>query len=316
MTGTAKCAPSHAEWLEYFESLSNWGRWGAEDVRGTLNLIDEAKVRAAAGLVTRGVTVSCARTIEFGGRGIAEAEGNRAAPLHFMSTLGSGPGANEGFAADWLGMPLHGKYVTHIDAFSHMFWKDAMYNGHSASLVSTNNGARIGSTTPIEQGVVSRGVILDIAGYMSVEWLEEGYPVDGGDLEGAAERQGVEIEPGDIVFVRTGYGKWRRDERHPKKRKIHFPGMGPGSLPWLRAHDVAIIGTDTATETEPTAYGALAPFHQVALCAMGLWIVDCLDLESVREMCMQEDRWTCLLTIAPLRLKNATGCPINPIATF
>jgi kynurenine formamidase len=233
-----------------------------------------------------------------------------------MTTLGSGPGPNEGFAGDWLGTPLHGKYLTHIDAFSHMFWKGSMYNGHASSLVTTSNGARVGSTMPLEEGVVSRGVILDIAGFLGLDWLDEGYPVDGDDLEGAVRRQGVDVGPGDIVFVRTGYGKWRRDESHPKKRPIHFPGMGPGSLPWLRAHDIAIIGTDTATETEPTAYGALAPFHQVALCAMGLWIVDCLDLENATRMCVQEQRWDFQLTIAPLRLKNATGCPINPIATF
>jgi hypothetical protein len=118
--------PSEAEWLDYFQTLSNWGRWGDDDTRGTLNLIMEERVRKAASLVREGITVSCAREVDF----TASPKEDPRRALHFMSNTGSNAAAHGGGGAvDWAILPLHGLTITHLDAHAHMFWDAKMYNG-------------------------------------------------------------------------------------------------------------------------------------------------------------------------------------------
>lgn len=313
---------SEQEWLGYFDELSNWGRWGPDDRRGTLNLITPEKVASATQLVRDGRSVSCARVIDFGER--ASVLESRIPPLHFFSWTGQrAPDHGGSGAMDWLGIPLHGLYVTHIDAHAHAFWDGHMYNGQPASAVSTETGARMGSLLPLESGIVTRGVLLDIPRALGVEALPPGFAVGSEELQRAADAEDVMMEPGDLLLVRTGYGKLRSAGRgemavdgHGSADLPHLPGLGVAALPWVHASDVAVIGTDTATDARPAPYSFNAPFHVVALCAMGTWIIDNLDLESLAATCQELGRWAFLSVVAPLRLKNATGSPVNPIAIF
>jgi kynurenine formamidase len=320
-------ALSEQEWLGYFDSLSNWGRWGPDDQRGTLNLIDADKVASAAALVRDGRQVSCARQVEFGSR-VSVYESNEP-PLHFMSSTGARLNADgAGGGTDWVSFPIHGLYLTHLDAPSHQFWNGTMYNGHPATAVSAESGARAGSVELAEQGIVSRGVLLDVAGTANVESLEEGHAITTAELDAAAETQGVVMAPGDVVLVRTGYGAQRRRDRGrvPDVRTApgeddrsslpHLPGLAVSTLPWFRHHDVALVGSDTGTERRPTTQRWVAPFHVVAMCAMGMWVLDNFELEELANTCNELGRWTFMVVIAPLRLKNTTGSPVNPIAIF
>jgi kynurenine formamidase len=319
----ARVAPEE-EWLGYFASLSNWGRWGPDDTRGTLNLVSPEKVVAACAAVREGRMVSCARMIEFGER--PSALESRIPPLHFFSWTGArAPERGGSGSIDWLGIPLHGLYVTHVDAHAHAFWDGRMYNGRPASAVSAESGAREGSLQPVETGVVTRGVLLDVARALGVDTLPAGFAIGAVELEQTAAHQGVAVEPGDMLMVRTGYGKQRAAGRDvalvaagadAARDAPHLPGLGVAALPWLHEHDVALVGTDTGTDARPSPYAFNAPVHVVAMCAMGMWIVDNLDLESLRATCGELGRWSFLGAIAPLRLKNATGSPVNPIAVF
>jgi kynurenine formamidase len=311
--------PSEEEWLGYFGALSNWGRWGEDDTRGTLNLITAEQVRRAAALVREGITVSCAREVDF--TGSRKEDPGRA--LHFMNHTGtSAPAHGGGGANDWVILPLHGLVITHLDAHAHMFWDGRMYNGQDARLVTAEQGARRGNLAPAAGGIVGRGVLLDIAALHGVPWLAEGHEISATELDDAARRQGVEPEPGDIVMVRTGYGQRRRtdlltgDGGEPRDFQPELPGLGAGTLPWMHAHDVAVVGTDTGTEARPSRYSWLAPFHAVAMVAMGLWIVDNYDLEDLTQTCERLGRYVFMATIAALRLKNSTGSPVNPLALF
>jgi kynurenine formamidase len=311
--------PSEAEWLSYFQTLSNWGRWGDDDTRGTLNLITDECVRKAASLVREGITVSCARDVDF----TASPKEDPGRALHFMSQTGSGTAAHGGGGAvDWVILPLHGLTITHIDAHGHMFWDAKMYNGQDAGMVTAEHGARRGSLAPAAGGIIGRGVLLDIAALHGVPWLEAGHEISAAQLDDAAKRQGVQLEPGDILMVRTGYGARRRTDpltgggEGPGERQPGLPGLGAGSLPWMRAHDVAVIGTDTGTETQPSHYSWLAPFHAVAMVAMGMWVVDNYDLEDLAQTCERLGRYEFMVTIATIRLKNSTGSPVNPLAVF
>lgn len=317
---------SEAEWRGLFDSLSNWGRWGPDDQLGTLNLVTPEKVASAAALVRAGTRVSCARLIEFGSRvSVYEAE---EPPQHFMTSTGARLNADgAGGGTDWVGFPVHGLYVTHLDAPSHQFWAGAMYNGHPAAGVSAEAGARVGSIELAGDGVVSRGVLLDVAAVHDVESLPEGYPITIDDLDAAAERAGVVPEPGDVVLVRTGYGARRRhaNGRVPDVSPAsgrepvdlpHLPGLHAVTLPWFRRHDIAVVGTDTGTECRPATHGWIAPFHVVAMCSMGMWILDNFELEELAATCRALDRWAFMIVIAPMRLKHTTGSPVNPIALF
>jgi kynurenine formamidase len=318
---------SDEEWRSYFQSLSNWGRWGAADQRGTLNLVDSAKVAAAAGLVREGRQVSCGRVVEFGNRvSVYEAED---APLHFVSSTGARLNADgAGGGTDWVGFQIHGLYMTHLDAPSHQFWNGTMYNGHPADSLSAEAGARAGSVELAENGIVSRGILLDVAELAGVEALEEGYEISSADLDAAAAAHGVKPEAGDVVLVRTGYGSARRRYRErvpqlalatrdPDPTSLpHLPGLSPSSLPWFHAHDIAVVGSDTGTETRPSAHEWIAPFHVVAMCAMGMWVLDNFELEELADVCRELGRWTFMMVIAPIRFKHTTGSPVNPIALF
>jgi kynurenine formamidase len=317
---SAPVDPTEDEWREYFQTLSNWGRWGPDDVRGPLNLITPEVVQAALALVREGTSVSCAREISWG-TGVTE-DPDR--PLHFMSRTGTAarPEGPDG-GNDWVVLPMHGLTMTHLDAPSHMFWNGKMYNGQDAGSVTAERGARLGSIAPVANGIVGRGVLLDVAAALGVDCLDPGYPISPDELDRAASRQSVTMQPGDVLWVRTGYGSRRAVAPWPtgpgtglNDLQPHLPGLGPKSLPWMRDHDVAVIGTDTGTDARPSLYSFVAPFHVVAMTAIGMWIVDNLELEALSQTCERLGRWEFLMTIAPVRLKYSTGAPVNPIALF
>jgi kynurenine formamidase len=316
---------SEEEWRGYFTSLSNWGRWGPDDQRGTLNLVTPEKVRAATALVTEGRQVPCGRVIEFGNRvSVYEQEDG---VLHFMATTGgrlNPDGAGGG--NDWVGFSIHGLYITHLDAPSHQFWGGTMFNGHPATSVTAETGARAGSVELAGEGIVTRGVLIDVAATKGVDPLPAGYGISTADLE-AAVSVGARPEPGDVVLVRTGYGAERKGQR----RRVpdipfaegeehsdlpHLPGLHAATLPWFREHDVAVVGTDTGTERRPSTHTWVAPFHVVAMTAIGMWVLDNFELEELAATCRELGRWEFLMVIAPLRFKGTTGSPVNPLAIF
>jgi kynurenine formamidase len=311
---TTPALPSQDEVLSYFKSLSNWGRWGPDDQRGTLNLITPDKIRQAGGLIRDGVSVSCERPIPFdGSTGLSTA-------LHYMTSTGEShePGTARQFggSGDFFGIAPHGYTITHMDAHSHIFWEGYVYNGKPAKLV-TSRGAGVGSIeVPAEVGVVSRGVLLDIARLRNVKWLENGTPVMPEDLEEAERAQGVRVEEGDILFVRTGHYRHGLEEGPAAIPPARRPGIQVACLPWLHERGVAVIGGE-GPEVTPSGYDLLQlPVHAVAITAMGLYMIDAANFDDLAKACEERNRWEFFTTIAPLKLVMGTGCPVNPIAVF
>lgn len=294
----------------YFDSMSKWGEWGAEDQLGALNLITPQKVLSATRLVTGGLRVPLGRSLEFAPKPTKPEA--LISPTHFMQKSGeAAPDDEMGSAVDWAGLPLHGLYVTHLDAPSHIFWKGRMFNGHPSHRVTTDRGALSGSVDLAHEGIVTRGVLLDIPPARGLEWLENGDGVSGDDMLAAEVAAGVTIERGDLLFVRTGYGK-RRPSDDPS-----FPGVTVDCLPFIHERRPAVLATDSGTDAFPSGFPSMeAPVHAVCMVAMGMWIIDNCDLEALSDTCRSLNRWHFLVTIAPLRLKNSTGCPVNPIAVF
>jgi kynurenine formamidase len=311
-------APSEDEVLSYFERCSNWGRWGADDTLGTMNHLTPEARRAAAGLVHDGVGVTCARRIP------KDHEDDFVAPpLHYMVSSGETFAGKETLpdalqvSTDFIGLEYHGFAVTHLDALCHLFRDGKMYNGLPADRVTTSGGATVHAVENLRDGVVGRGVLLDIAGGRGVPWLEPGDGVYPEDLEAAEEQAGVQVRSGDILLCRFGTMA-RRNALGPSRQVFSArPGLHASCLPWLHQREIAVLGSDSAQDLYPSGYRRLrAPVHQVGIVAMGLWLLDNCDLERLAEACHRGRRWEFLFTMAPLRITNGTGSPVNPIAVF
>ena len=311
--------PTEAEVLGYFQSLSNWGRWGDDDQLGTLNFLSPEKTRQATSLVQEGTTISCARTVRF-----ESAPDIPVPPMHFMVESGEGWGSGEKVSArpnqastDFFGMVFHGFAITHIDSLAHFFWEGKLYNGRPAHLISTSLGATVESVELASDGIVSRGVLVDVPMIRGVDWVERGEGVMPEDILAAEERCGFQIEEGDVLLVRTGQLHRREVEGPVDPRVEGSTACQAACLPLFRERGIAVLGSDTGNDVMPSGYPLLSnPIHQVGIVAMGMWILDNPDLERLADACRERNRWEFMLSIGPLRLHNTTGSPVNPIAIF
>ena len=304
--------------LDWFTALSNWGRWGDDDQRGCLNLITPAKGKQAAALVQDGTPVSCARPIVTD----ITPDTTHQVQRHMVD---SGEGRDTDpperrlvrrGAAEFIGMVFHGQTITHIDALSHYSWQGKLYNGKPASLITSREGAQTHSIEPACDGIVTRGVLLDIPKVRGVSWLPPEEPVMPQDLEAAERSEGVRVEEGDILLVRTGNYRKRLD-LGPVPGSEPMTACQVACTPWFKERGIAMLGTDTSNDVRPSHYATItSPLHTMCLVTLGLWLIDNANLEQLAEACQQRNRYEFMLTLAPLRLRNVTGSPVNPIALF
>lgn len=308
---TTRPIPTEEEVLGYMTSLSNWGRWGADDELGTLNLITPEKRAQAARLVQEGTSVTCSRLIVPEGA----SDVTSIPPLHYMIRTGeSAPSEGPGGSSDFIGFSFHGLTITHLDALCHQFWDGKMYNGKAASMVKSDEKATAGHIDRAQNGVVTRGVLLDITQVKGKEWLEAGEAVFTEDLEAAEQAQGVRVEEGDALILRLGWYKRRQQEGPPASGR---PGLHAETLPWLHDRGVSILVADASQDMDPSGYPRLGlPVHRVGIVAMGLWLIDAANCEDLVEVCRRLNRWEFMFNVAPLRFHNATGSPVNPLAIF
>lgn len=303
--------PTQSEVLGYFDSLSNWGRWGLDDQLGALNYITPEKRRNAASLVQEGISVSCAWDI-----GTAPRPDHLfGVPQRYMVATGRDPlvFGRGGAALEVMSLAFHGATVTHLDGLSHVFWDGQMYNGKPADLVNAQQGASHFAVTKLGDGIVTRGVLMDIPALDGRPWLDPGEGVFPEHLEAAEERQGMRVSTGDIVLLRTGKGRRQREEEDPPSSG----GWHVASLPWLHEREVAVIGADTAREAGSPGYEAIGvPVHMIGMVAMGVHLIDNCDLEALARTCERLNRWEFFLSIQPLRLEGGTGSAVNPVAVF
>jgi kynurenine formamidase len=289
----------------FHRSLSNWGRWGDDDQLGTLNLVTDEKRTAAAKLVRRGRRVSCARALDTE----PSAHNPKPAIHHMIGTAG------EGWGGDYFGLACHGYATSHIDALCHIFHEGHLYNGYPIESV-TAHGAEALSIDALGDGIVSRGILLDPAAIAGRPYLDAGHAITTDDLEAAETRTGVRVEPGDVLFVRTG--RWARVLEHGAwDPHDALAGLHASCLPWLHDRGVAMLGSDGVSDVVPSQVDDFRlPIHSVAIAAMGLHLIDNLDLETLSRVCTEEKRWEFMLTIAPLIIRGGTASPVNPIALF
>ena len=307
---TARNVPTEVEVLAYAERCSNWGRWGPDDQLGTLNLVTDEKRLQASRLVQEGLSVSCSWTIspDLPGETMSQV-------LHYMTATGeAGSEAKE--SGDFMGIAYHGNTITHVDALCHIFSGGKMYNGFPANLVNSESGAEVASVELLAQGVVTRGVLLDIPRLRGVPYLPDPDPIFPDELEAAERAQSVRVESGDVLLIRTGhlarcYAGELSASDDPR------PGPHASCIPWWKERDIAMLAGDQSNEVFPSGYeGIRSPHHAIALPHLGLWLIDNANLEDLARACAERNRWEFMMVIAPLRFRNATGSPANPLAIF
>jgi kynurenine formamidase len=297
----------------------NWGRWGPDDERGTLNFITPERIARAAGLVSRGAVFSLA--IPFDQTGPQVNQPRRFNPIHRMILTGPDfttgavqrPGG-VGFADDMVIMPL--QCATQWDALAHCFLDGEMYNGRSANLISSA-GAQQNGIEKIARGVVARGVLLDIPRVKAVEWLQPGYAITVADLEAAATAHRVAVGSGDALLVRTGQlaacrgrGGWG------DYAGGDAPGLSFHTAGWLHQREIAAVATDTwGMEVRPNEIpDTYQPLHQVLIPGMGMLVGEIFDLEALAADCAADGVYEFLFVAPPLPITRAVGSPVNPLA--
>lgn len=305
---------------EWGERYSNWGRWGPDDQRGTLNFITPDRVLAACALPRSGQVISCA--LPFDSKGPQSGVGGRYNPIHTMIADGGDAlaGAQDHFpggfnyADDAISMPL--QCGTQWDALSHVFYDGRMYNDRDISLV-TSRGARVNAIEQIADGVVGRGVLLDLPRFTKQRWLEDGTRILPEHLDDCAERFGVSIERGDIVLVRTGMLTRCLEQ---KSWKGYCGGAAPGlsvlCARWLHEREIAAVATDTwGVEVIPNeTKDCFQPLHMISLRNTGLLLGEIFQLDRLADACAEDGRYSFLFSAPPLPITGAVGSPINPLA--
>ena len=298
------------EFRELFREVANWGRWADRPEAGALNHVTADRIAAAARLVRRGVTVSLGRPLDTH-EGIENPEpAKHEMTLSMDVDIGSGRAR---LAKDYIGVDYHNEGHSHIDAFCHVAYDGALYGGAPSEAV-TSRGSAVGAIDLLGNGLVGRGVLLDIPRVRGVRWLEPGEQVFADDLEAAEREQGVRVESGDILLVRTGHAR-RLADVEPWDTTKAKAGLHPGAARFLSDRGVAALGSDGNNDTAPsTTEGVAFPIHVLALNAMGIHLLDYLQFEDLVPHCAEAGRWEFLFVAAPLKIEGGTGSPLNPIA--
>jgi kynurenine formamidase len=298
-----------AKFRSLYERLRAEPSWGPADRRGALNYITPTTMLAAAGEVKMGRSVSMAAPIEY----TVTADNPEPAHHKMTQTGDSAPSNGLSFAMDQIGMNIHGNADTHIDALSHVIYDGRLYNNRPADIVGSTGAAEL-SISAAADGIVGRGVLLDVPRARGVPWLEPGDHVTANDLDATERDQQVQVGEGDLVFIRVGH-RLRRFQLGPWDAADARAGLHPSVMEYLGGRRIALLGSDGNNDTAPSVVsGVDFPVHVLAIAALGVHLIDYLDFTAVAPICAEFRRWSFLCVIAPLRLALATGSPVNPIA--
>src|SRR3954451_2155133 len=301
---------------------SNWGRWGADDVLGTLNFLDEGKRREGARLVRRGASFSLAQSFDMNGP--QKGWRRRTNPVHTMLDTGTdAERGTQGFphglggADDVVFMPLQAS--TQWDGLGHIFDHGMAWNGRRAGDVVTSDGDLVTGIETVADRIAGRGVLLDVGRAIGTDGeLPDGLAISTEHLLATIEAQGeaARVGRGGLVLVPTGRLARARREGWGDYAGGDSPGLSFTTADWLHGTEIAGIATDTwGFEVRPNEFDvAFQPLHQVCIPNIGLFLGELWDLDALAADCAADGVWDFFLTAAPLPVTGAVGAPVNPIA--
>ncbi len=306
--------PLDAEQAALAARVSNWGRWGPDDQRGTLNLIDADAVKRGAAAVRRGVSFSLSIPMDDDGPQTGRILGRKNPQLTMLQASYAFSGDARDFATSDDEVLTGTQSATHWDALAHAGYEGLLYNGIPADAVTMESGA---TKLGIEHfgPVVTRGLLCDVARLHGVEYFEDAYAVTGADLDACLG----DLTPlaGDIVLVRTGQMHWLRVGDRNRYADIS-PGIGLDAVEWLHDHDIAAIANDTHVFEPYPCPGVnpyLFPTHMIELRDVGIPQGQQWDLDELAADCAADGINEFLLAATPLPVTHACGGLIAPTAT-
>jgi kynurenine formamidase len=295
---TAQAAPAAPPAGEPLTYRRNWGRWGADDGMGAVNLITPQKRAAAAALVKTGRSVSLGRVFT--------------PEQHFIRITPRGPGAAS--AGDYYGFQYHGIGVTHVDALCHVWDRNGMWNGRDPAKEIDTSGSRFADITNFGSGLVTRGVLLDVPRHRRTAHVTMDRPVTGQELETIAQAENVRVEPGDALFVYSGREDYVRTGAAYGGVATTRPGLDVSCARFVRDRDVSVLAWDMH-DAMPNRDGLPWPMHGVIF-SYGVALLDNALLEPLAQACAEERRYEFMFVALPLKVARGTGSPVNPIALF
>ena len=271
----------------WMTELSNWGRWGDDDELGTLNLITPAKRIQAAALVKAGLSVSLSRSLVLGEDVTFQRGFENVFALGLLDL-----GERAAWIEEQQRIGYHASPLTHLDALCHVAWDGMTYNGRRFDETATvESGCTKNGVAPLKHGVVTRGILMDMPGPGRVA-------ID--DIEAWERQSGITISAGDVLFLRTaGQG-----------------GFDNSVMPFLKERDLAMLIADTIVDGGPVEGRTTLPMHVFTLVALGMPLIDNVDLEAVAETAAMVNRWEFMFVVAPLPADNGAGSAVNPVAIF
>lgn len=311
--------PTRAEVVQMMKDISNWGRWGKDDEIGTFNLITPAVRKAAVALVKEGISVSLAHTLD------KEKLADNPTPFKQEFFMRDGKMSSSA-VMDIISSTYHATTTTHMDSLCHYIFEGKTYNGwdietyHQATPTREGFGEGPGCTKNsilgFKNGLMTRGVLIDLPLMKGVKWIEPGTPVTIADLAAWEKFAGIRIGAGDALFLRTGRFA-RRAELGPWPSAQLSAGFHVSVMPWFKQRDVALISSDSVQDVQPSNIeGFPRPIHMLAINSLGMPMIDVADLEEVAQVAARLRRWTFLLTVTALPAPGGSGSPVNPTATF
>ena len=286
--------PSTEEMAEFYRTRRNWGRWGADDQVGAMNLITPQKRAAAAALVRSGRTVSLSRIFE--------------PPQQFIQKSDIGA-SGAGYVMDYYGFIYHGNTITHVDALCHIWDGDGAWQGRDPDQIIDTSGASFADITNWSGGIITKGVFIDVPKHRGVPHVTRDEPVHGAEIEAIARAQGVRVEPGDALIVHSGWQAYQGSDEPRGGAGLHA-----SCAEFIRDHDVSLLGWDLM-DARMGGSGLAWPVHGV-LFNFGVALMDNALLEPLAEACAEEDRYEFMFMLLPLRVARGTGSPANPVAMF
>lgn len=302
-----------SRFAKLFDTVCNWGKWGKDDCRGTLNYITPQRMIGAAQCVKTGRSISLAIPINT----VAGPDNPHPAQHYMTQAFDVAHDRGEPrFAGDYLGSECHGDCHTHVDALCHVSYRGRLYGGIADSAVTSRRAEKL-DIAAFADGIVGRGVLIDIPRLRGVPWLEPGDAVTAEELLAAEKAEGVTLGEGDILLFRTGHhrrrlelGPWDNSYGGEGKAGLHVEAMV-----LLHERKIAAFLPDGDGETVPSLVeGVDYPIHVLQIAAMGMACADSLELEELAAACEAAAKWDFLVVAAPLRLEGGTGSLFNPIA--
>jgi kynurenine formamidase len=299
-------APLGAQsWTPPSEAQRCPSKWGAGDERGSGNLMKPEQVLKAAKLIHTG------EIIELGE--VLDPEKMPYFPGRQLSILTKRtnvlPQSNRRISNEEMVIGELGQIGTQLDGFSHQGIDNGFYNCFKQDQIASRTGfTKLG----IEKvgALMTRGVLLDVAGLKGVEMLPDSYEITVADLQAALKRQNLTLQAGDAIIINTGWGKlWGKDNVRYIKTD---PGIGVAAAEWLAKQNPMIIGSDNwSVEVNPNPDPKIgSPVHQILLAVNGIHMLESLKLDELAAKRINEFAFI----LEPLKLKGATGSTVTPVA--